>query len=210
MNNDCTAPRLSELLHAYELDLLDEREKEEFEIHLLDCPSCLDRVIKFQQPADLLKNDPEVTQIIQESLAKFQPKQSALSRVLKYLLEIMEQKKPDFGPINVLRLFPSSTEIPEVAKGENGLLIAFAFSGADLESNYRISIKSEQMESIYQKRYFSGFDQYGTGRIIIPSDKLTPGLYTLVVEDATKKQLFKKHEYSFRIIEEPHQSDPKQ
>ncbi len=62
--NECIEKRLGDRLYAYEIDLLSDDEREEFEIHLLECKYCNDRVHNFQTAADIIKNDGEMKDIV--------------------------------------------------------------------------------------------------------------------------------------------------
>ncbi|MBN2225828.1 MAG: tetratricopeptide repeat protein [candidate division Zixibacteria bacterium] len=60
----CIDKRLGNKLYAYELGMLGDQEREEFEIHLLECESCNARARKFQLAGRLLRNDHDVRDTI--------------------------------------------------------------------------------------------------------------------------------------------------
>jgi len=62
--NECIDKRLGNLLYAYEIDLLSDEEREEFEIHLLECKYCNDRVQNFQAATDIIKHDKEIKDVV--------------------------------------------------------------------------------------------------------------------------------------------------
>jgi tetratricopeptide (TPR) repeat protein len=62
--------RLCGLLYAYELDLLEESQRDEFEIHLLDCPRCRRQAEEFLPAAHLLKHDREIRGFVEGVEAK--------------------------------------------------------------------------------------------------------------------------------------------
>jgi tetratricopeptide (TPR) repeat protein len=53
-DNDC-----HRLLHAYELGLLDDDGRREFELHLMDCQVCFEKVQKMQAAIDIIADDPD-------------------------------------------------------------------------------------------------------------------------------------------------------
>jgi len=59
MNND-----LEKKLYAYELGLLDDDERREFELYLLENLDLLEEAMRFDKVADLLRQDPDVQSII--------------------------------------------------------------------------------------------------------------------------------------------------
>lgn len=48
------------MLHAYELGMLADAERQELEMHLLDCPSCRQSVMQFQETIGLIRQDKEI------------------------------------------------------------------------------------------------------------------------------------------------------
>jgi eukaryotic-like serine/threonine-protein kinase len=63
--SDPNQDRLCLLLHSYELGLLEGDQLDEFEQHLLDCPTCLKQAEEFLPAAHLLKHDLEIRGLIE-------------------------------------------------------------------------------------------------------------------------------------------------
>jgi tetratricopeptide (TPR) repeat protein len=57
---DCTNKRYQQLVHAYELGMLREDQRRDFEAHLLECDACFEEVRGFQETARLLNRDAEL------------------------------------------------------------------------------------------------------------------------------------------------------
>ena len=55
--------KYKELLHAYELGLLDEADQKELELHLMECESCFEELKQFKAEAGLLRMDPQLAEI---------------------------------------------------------------------------------------------------------------------------------------------------
>lgn len=53
----CIDIRFNRMLYAYELDMLDEKSREELEIHLLECPFCNNEARQLKKAAQLLQDD---------------------------------------------------------------------------------------------------------------------------------------------------------
>ena len=49
MNDDCTNKRFADMLHHYELGMLTDEQRREFELHLLECDYCFGRVEKLKR-----------------------------------------------------------------------------------------------------------------------------------------------------------------
>ncbi len=66
----CREKHFSDMIYAYELGLLPEESRNEFEIHLLECDSCFEELNKFKQEAFLLRNDPDVQESVKQFIEK--------------------------------------------------------------------------------------------------------------------------------------------
>ncbi|MDH4157236.1 MAG: FlgO family outer membrane protein [candidate division Zixibacteria bacterium] len=56
-------------LYAYELGLLDDDERRELELHLLECEHCLDNARRFQRTIKLIRRDPDVRRVVERMAA---------------------------------------------------------------------------------------------------------------------------------------------
>lgn len=58
--SECGDKRFKSMLHAYEFGILDDQDRCELEIHLLECEDCLNDIRQFSDAARLLRRDPDV------------------------------------------------------------------------------------------------------------------------------------------------------
>ncbi len=93
----CTDKRFENMLHAYELNLLDEEEHYEFEVHLYKCNSCFRKVEAFGKTAELLQHSQKVQDTI-EQIAKSNPSGNIKSSARKKIW-------PTLIPISIAALF---------------------------------------------------------------------------------------------------------
>jgi tetratricopeptide (TPR) repeat protein len=63
---ECTNKKLAGMLHAYELGLLSDDDRVQFEQHLIECDRCFAEATRLSEAARLLKLDPETRQRVQE------------------------------------------------------------------------------------------------------------------------------------------------
>ena len=54
MKKSCDNDRMQVLLHAYELGMISDEEKDLFEAHLLECESCFEQVREFMPRGAML------------------------------------------------------------------------------------------------------------------------------------------------------------
>jgi len=64
--NKCTDKRFRDMIHAYELHMLTEDERREFELHLLDCDSCMEEVKQFGETVREMRRSAEVRDSVRE------------------------------------------------------------------------------------------------------------------------------------------------
>jgi len=66
----CTNRLLGDKLYAYELGMLNDQEREEVEIHILECAYCGETARQFEPTALLLRHDPDVRHHVQDLAAE--------------------------------------------------------------------------------------------------------------------------------------------
>jgi len=76
----CRDKRFEDLLGAYEVGMLDDDDRRALELHALDCESCRQNLLQFDDAARLLKNDPDVRRAIQE-VSTASPEPTGFSRL---------------------------------------------------------------------------------------------------------------------------------
>lgn len=77
----CSDKNYRELLHLYELGLLDADQTDQFERHLMDCEACFEAVQAFSKPVAHLHHSPRVKQAVAElAEASEYPEKAATSR----------------------------------------------------------------------------------------------------------------------------------
>ena len=77
---ECTGNRFKMMLHRYELGLLDDAEREQFELHLYTCDYCLEKVLKFQDAATLMRHDPAARKVIADAAEDIDTERSSAER----------------------------------------------------------------------------------------------------------------------------------
>jgi tetratricopeptide (TPR) repeat protein len=70
---ECSDKRFQSMLHAYELGMLTDGERRELELHMLECPACLENVRQFQETIRLIRQDEDIRGTIDEIDAETSP-----------------------------------------------------------------------------------------------------------------------------------------
>jgi hypothetical protein len=87
----CTDTRLGDFLHAYELNQLDDPQRDAFELHLLSCRYCFEQASRFDAAASLLRADADVRGLVAQAAtdaaraAAPEPHESLGSRLRRHL-----------------------------------------------------------------------------------------------------------------------------
>ena len=93
----CNDKRFENMLHAYELNLLDEKEQFEFEVHLYKCSSCFEKVERFQKTTDLLRHSRKVRDAIE--------KISRTGSAVDNKAAVRKRLWPTLVPISIVAIF---------------------------------------------------------------------------------------------------------
>ncbi len=63
----CQDERFQAMLHGYELDMLSDEGRRQFEIHMMECDDCFDRAERFRHTARLLNQDDDIRQVVSQA-----------------------------------------------------------------------------------------------------------------------------------------------
>ncbi len=131
--NECIDKKLGNRLYAYEIDLLSDSEREEFEIHLLECKYCNEKARKFASEAEIIRNDSLFREIITGPDTKAASTKKFKTGYIKSILAIA-------AILVILILRPWQIEFhpgQEAVALENRLVILDFENMADSEDDHR-------------------------------------------------------------------------
>ncbi|MCP4634182.1 MAG: hypothetical protein GY855_14755 [candidate division Zixibacteria bacterium] len=189
------------LTAPYEMGLLDDSERMEFEEHLLNCDKCFTEVAGFQKAAQLVNENSEIydaakklaeqpdDKIIPIKTIRAKKKSNPYLRIFAVAAIIIIMIIPAYFIANnseqsqIINLLATRSAAQSSFSIEDGgeLGINFICSGFILENSYVVMISSFENEVIYTDSSFSEFDSRGTGKIILPVDKFSKGYYKLSI-----------------------------
>ncbi|MFH1891551.1 MAG: hypothetical protein ABIK83_02590 [Candidatus Zixiibacteriota bacterium] len=225
----CLDPKIAGLLHGYELDGLLEDEVELVEIHLLKCEHCFNELMSFERETALLTSDDDVRVQIREAAEEENSEPVSFLRrlwryiwpeapvvfrpVLAYLIILLmifpvyhwieHSREERIRPVQTIGLFPdrsSADDAFKISLGDDGLL-SFVLRGASADESYRVVIQSDDGRVIFRDNAFNGFDEYETGRLLLPLSKMISGTYWLIITDLGAGSTPVSRRYSFSIQE---------
>lgn len=225
-SHKCTDSTIGELRHAYEIGALSVEDTEKFEIHMLECEACYEEVSQFDDAAELMRSDVEIRREVRQAADAGETRPSLVSTLIKYLwpetplvfkpavaffaLALLVypayrgmQGSGDSGlrEIQSVSLLPNrslSNASFLASPGQDGL-ISFVFPGAEVGMEYRLVIESSDGDEVMSIDSFTGFDQYETGRIVVPLGRLDDGSYRLVISDQVGADPYHEQIYVFEV-----------
>jgi len=206
-NHKCIDPKIGNMLHAYELDTLNDEELDLFEAHLMQCDYCFENLVSFEKTSDVLKSDSRIMAVVEERLKRDQEptaKESIwrqitfpdITRILRpaFLLVIiilliypaylgLVGNRDDISylyPIGLSSFRSASIDNHEIT-ADQGIVLSFACPNYTAEKTYAVLISNEYDNVIFDDDRFTNFDRYGIGRVYLPHDLLQSGLYLVEI-----------------------------
>lgn len=204
MKNRCCTDYYRNLLHAYELGLLSDEEREEFERHYLECGDCFREVREFEQAGKFLREDEDVYDTVRiladrdrasSGNGNFRGnvwRRAIFSRVVAAAAMIIVLAIPAYfmlrGPTErqVVELMAMRGESHGTIDLEKGGEVEIMFLLPDVLSDRSCSVKLVSFggEEVFSGEDFSEFDRNGVGKLHLRVADFTDGYYKLLIADA--------------------------
>jgi hypothetical protein len=213
------------MLHAYELGLLEDPDRQAMEIHLIDCESCFRRLRGFSAPASLLRRDPQTRSHVSEWTADvmgthadnkrrgLSEKLFAIPSVVRYAalaalivligVSIYLYNYSGAGDsarnqiITFAAVRSSSSATVDLSVGGD-LQLRFYISQPPIQTEYALYIVGPDGQAVYRRTPYADVDSIGFGQIEIATSLMKPGIYRLIVRSAADSSLPPLREYAFR------------
>jgi hypothetical protein len=90
----------------------------------------------------------------------------------------------------------STAEVLAIGKD---LVISFVYRGAEVGKRYKIILKLNNDDIIFEDDNFEGFDENEVGRLFLPVSAAKPGNYQLIIIDPRAEPPMNKKVYGFKI-----------
>ena len=226
----CVEPKLSSMLHAYELGALSEEDEIKVEAHLLKCPYCYEKFKSFRTEVALIRHDKDVRDLLESAADERTSLVNDTKSLWRYLwpdapvilkpaiayLLVLFMAIPAYrglmystvadkgiGPVQVLKLVPNRSNAEEFFRisSEPDGVISFVFIGALPGKSYRVVIETADGSEVKRIDNFGSFDQFGTGQLWFPHVMMKVGSYRLTITDPSSESPTDEQEYLFRIKE---------
>ena len=208
MSEPCSETRMKALLHAYELGMISDEEKDAFEAHLLDCEDCFQQVKEFMPRATLLAVSPSIKKQLEASFAgekregsiwrKLQQvlwpeglpvvlKPAALVCVMLLMLYpaylgIVGSPGNQVVTVQEIGLVPTRSIQTFTVEPDQDVVLSFVCPGIIAGQTCTVTLYNNSGDVIHQEDDFSGIDSFSVGRLMIPHRLIAPGKYRLSLQ----------------------------
>ncbi len=212
----CTDDNLGRLQHDYELGLLSDEDKAQFELHLYDCEHCLEQIRDFADASHILAEDPEARSIIQslgaegESGERIKSK-GKISPFVKLLLvaalvvvvavpSVRYFQGDEEAITQTLEFLPTRTAGSDVVYLDRGGTVELRFF---IKETHRAntSVKLESIEGVMIKEIddYTDISTDGFGTLLIPISEFADGHYILMISTTDAPDTVRDTQYMFRV-----------
>ena len=227
MTSPCSNPELEQKLHAYELGMLSDADREMVEVHLVECESCYSEIKELNKAAALLRDDETIRNValslesenaessngvawfekilqstwLRSSYSRILPLAIVLLLVSVVLFQLLPERDQQEEIQQTLDLFPMRGSKPNVLiKNESrNAVINFVYKGAEPGKVYLLRITSIGGAVVFTDDRYVDFDATGQGSIVVPLDKFSEGVYEFNIIDPTGEPPDIRQEYFFKV-----------
>ncbi|MCB2229674.1 zf-HC2 domain-containing protein [bacterium] len=203
----CTNKEIGHMVHAFEIGVLSDEDKDRFIAHLLECDHCFEKVQSLRKAVGLIRFDQDIRSDVQQVVAVAGEAErkaqswyqklvvlpavrfaAAAALVLVVALPVVWSVLERGGPktLQTVSLSPTRSvgnNIITMGLGD-AVEVRFVLPGAGLESAAIVTISPNGGAPVYVDSNFHDFDQGGLGSITVPLQDFSPGIYQLQVRDA--------------------------
>lgn len=202
----CTDRHLGDMLHAYELGILEEDDQREFEAHLLVCDQCFERVQALLPQAALLRHAPEVEAIAREAVKKGEAEDKSSVSLVRRLVSTPVVRYLAAAAILIVAAVPvvrysvfdgapdqeiflsavrgSEDAVIDLSAGGR-VAITFAVPGVTESSVCAVTIFDQKGDTLFSDPSLSGFGRAGQAVVELETSAFHPGIYVLSAERCT-------------------------
>lgn len=223
----CENLEFENMLHAYELGILPDSDRERLELHMMNCESCFDKSVKLKDAAKLIKFDKDIKKSVYEIADDGGQRQVLFSKLLNWLwpesprfalarpliiitlvaiilyptYRLAVKTGDEKETVQELYLFPvrGDDQAVLVLKKGGDAEINFVYDSADHDRRYNISVISQEGTIVYSDENYSNFSDSGAGRIILPVEIFSRGFYYLEISVPSGGASGDKQVYTFVV-----------
>ena len=218
----CINPEIGKLLHPFELNQLNDSDREAFELHLLSCDHCFTEISQFEGVAELLRSDQDVRNIIQDAAYEANEKVPFWSRVrsslwpstnfffkpaLSYFLVLIlaipayvgirQWRSQDIQGVQSLVLTGVRSTSGNKVRSDGPLVVMFRIEGARAGAGYRIKVRTKDDRIIYSDNNFSDVNDREMATLLLDTGSYSAGTYFIDIHDPKQNTLL--HQYQFIV-----------
>lgn len=208
--SSCIDQKYEKMIHAFEINMLKEDDRRDFEQHLLRCQSCFKQVEEFLPSIRLLRHDPDfMAEAVTEPESRIVPKKkwSNITRLLAAAVLIVVLALPIYWFMISVDDVQEIVLLPDRSSNNNTLLlreggtarISFAVEDYNKEIAYDLIILDLSGDTIFYRQDFTDFNEKGLGSISLPVSEFNIGHYILTISTIFASDSMEYIQYTFRV-----------
>jgi hypothetical protein len=202
MNKECNDPAVGSMLHAYEICALTDEDAEKFEVHLLKCRSCFDKVLRFSASADLLRKDRSIRKEVERAMGGVTKHGTFGQKVRQHFWSVVAVTiiamllypawvglkrfdGPKIRAIEVIPLVPTRTASSPINQPTvgNDFLLNISFDTDAAGKDFVVLILNAESDTLYMGDVRSETDSTATEAVLVPYETLSQGGYRIILMD---------------------------
>lgn len=212
--SECLDKFLGQMLHNYELGLLSDDDRENFEIHMFECDFCRSQVGELLDSTRILRHDPDAEDTIQHLVQEGDTGDAGnrkITRVFPKVLVVAAVVLMLAVPLYWYLLVDEANEVTQTisfypARSDNGAtveidkggLVQLKFHlGEAFHGAADLAVFKVRGDTVLTVEEYSDFDNSGTGSVVIPVTSLDAGYYSLVIEPCGEQAITGRFQYFF-------------
>ena len=226
MMDKCNKPNTGILLHAYELNLLDEDDRDRFEAHVLECEHCYRELKSFAPHGIILAGSEEVKKEIEKELAResvlltiwrnLWPGKPLIYRPVFLLILVVlliwpavlgmkailnghsEETIARVQKIRLTTLRSNGDTSFEIDKELDGLMV---ISCPEVEpgEEYLVEVVDSAGKVLFVDSQYTDFNIFKNAELLFPHERMILGDYAVVVSRVSENEATVLYRYDFRI-----------
>lgn len=207
MSDLCKDNEMSRLLHAYELGMIADDDKDRFEAHLLECDVCFNHVKEFLPRGALLSASPEIKKLLETSDRESTAAVSMWQRLRRSLwpdavppvlkpavlltvlllmlypayLGLFDDQGYEVTSVQEIGLVQARSRQTFVIQSDQDVVLSFVCPDRLAGQTYSIVLQGPDGTVIHEDKSFSQVDNFMVGRLLLGAGLMSEGDYRLSV-----------------------------
>lgn len=223
----CSNTGVGDLLHGYELNILNAAEADAFELHMLECEYCRNELVSFEGAAEYIRSSDGSRRIVEDVIRSNDSPRSFVQSVVNQIWprNVILPLRPAFLMVLLMlivgtkyvtrtsempipqRIYPIDrlTSLASMRTGEQGKIFKAAernvltviFNDISIESKYLLKIISKSDGKEHYSNENTRFNESGATLLLLEPNSLPPGEYLIKLQDSAGNARWPEQQFRY-------------